>query len=352
MDQDGFAPKTKIKGNKKRKAASPLSKAAFVALFDALAAEVSSVSPDARLASHTLLPPANITRESWRGRAQPDNNPVFPTFRDLGPSAADHKVFMENLFANGLGARAVRTNKEDPEHALDGVGVLALSLGYFLALQSESVVRLCKMVPMLDKEDLEAVWDTPEVLAVPKGQPMPPLQEAVDRIIRVRKPLEDTAKPSQELIQAIGDFAFVVNGDLSKNPTSKLHENVLDLVFYLEGLCETMIDIPPPAAKLEEAPPPAVPAPNLMDAPVAPSRAQLLLAEDVFPTSAPAPLISFVIPDEPKNFRGEEKKVALPSWFPKQEETPEDEEVDAEDMFAARLKRAVEATDQRLKWRM
>jgi hypothetical protein len=257
---------------------------------------------------------------------------------------------MENLFANGLGARAVRANKEDPEHALDGAGVLALSLGYFLALQSESVLRLCKMVPMLDKEDLDAVWDTPEVLAVPKGQPMPPLQEAVDRIIRVRKPLEDTAKPSQELVRAVGDFAYVVYADFIKNPTCKLHENVLDLVFYLEGLCETMIDTPPPAAKQEEAPAPiALPPPNLMDAPVAPSRAQLLLAEDAVPEAFPSPRISFVIPKEPKV---EEKKMDLPSWFPSQQEAPEDEEMDAEDMFASRLKRAVEATDQRLKWRM
>jgi hypothetical protein len=344
--QDGGAKRPKSQ-SKKRKSPNMLTTDAFSKLFDKLSAEAMSALQASRLGSSAMPAPTDMTRSSWQARADSKNNPVLVTMRDLGAAAADLNNFVDALFKNGLPARRVVEGEDDPEHALDGQGVLALTLACFLGFHSDCVMRLSKTLPCLDADNVAGLWQCIEVLSVPAGENLPPMQDAVNRVIRARPADENTAV-STEMTRALGDLCYCLCEEFGKRSPVAVKDEIIHLVFYLDGLAATMID-DPPRVKVDEvpvAPPP--PAINLMD---------MLPSEE-------AHIHTLITPEV-------EQATPPPSWttpFVEFEKTPSVEfkespfvcfekdldkeaEEDPEDSFGSRLKKAFEATNEKIKWR-
>lgn len=170
----------KSSSGKKKKASSVFTKDAFSKVFDEVCAEVSSEG--GRLGVSVMPPPADQSRNSWRARVSDPLCPVLSSLRELGSLSSDHKALIEAMFRFNLGERRASIGGDDPENALDGRGVLALLLAYYLVLHSENVAKLFDIYPAVGSLEHTGLWHSVEVLSVPEGEPLPLLQ------VRMRQP--------------------------------------------------------------------------------------------------------------------------------------------------------------------
>lgn len=178
--------------------------------------------------------------------------------------------------------------------------------------------------------------------------------------------------------EVIGDLCYALYTEMRATDPVEVKNKVLDLMFYLEGLSATLhedVSAPPTLAPPPAPPPEAVPPLNLMDAePViikaevttlvpeaAPSwgakakvasMEPLLSFDTATPEEQPAPLLttpSLSKPpptDTPSWSKAPEPQLPAPSWSKPQQW------FDEEDAFGARLRMALEATQDKRKWRM
>lgn len=321
----GASGKKRAKGN-----APSLDKDALSKLFDEVWVEVTSES--GRLSATAMPAPSELSRKSWRERAGDPKCPVMGALRELGAGAADSKAFIEALYRHGLADRRSTVDGDEPENALDGRCVLALLLGYFLAFQSEHVGKLFEAYPHPGTDDHTGLWHSVEVMSVPEGEAMPPLQKSIDALIvseHVRACRKADWAMSKGAADVIGDLSYEIYSEIRTSPSAPAtKKNILDLVYYLDGLSASIHDtIMPPVAEPEPVKPVELYA-NLLDL-----------------VDTPPPIVELAPVPEPS-----------PSWA----YTVKTEHVVApmrpyfeeEDAFGARLRSAVEATNGLRKWRM
>lgn len=337
---------SRSKKSKQGAVAAPvhLSQEGFSALFDALAAEVRS--SDGRLGAQAMPPPSNVSRQSWAPRVHPDNSPILAALRELGASAADCARFVEMLFRHGLGERRASCPEEEPDHALDGRCVLSLLLGYYVAIASEQTRRLGKCMPQLSVIDKQGLWHSVEVLSVPDGEPLPPLQRAIEAVIALGqdRPESIHAELSDKACDAIGGLCYVFHGEVtaSLDKAIKLKDDILMLLYFLDGLASSMTSAPPPLPIPEEAVPlTEPPLISLIDAPVEHQGAAF---------GAPAPPHSPVHPPAPAPAAKPAPFFLFerPSWVPP--ETKAALPLSAEDQFGRDLLMAFNATAKKQQW--
>lgn len=337
-------------GNSKKKAKSNAgiaSREGFSKLFDDVWTEVNTGD---RLNVSNMPPPADDTKLSWKLRVADPACPVLAAMKEMYThAAADSKEFVEALFRHGIGDRRAVPGGDDPENALDGKAVLALMLGYYLALYSEHVGKLFDTYPAAGTIDYDGVWHSVEVLNVPEGENMPPLQRSIDMLIReprVRLVRKGEASLG-DVAETVGNVCSQVYEHMRTTDAAELKKNILELVFFLDGLSATVVKTEEPHVAPSAPPAPVfVPdiIPNLMDASPEP---MVIKAEEPLPAPVVVPAPAVVV--EEVSWARTPAPVVQAPWIEKPSWSPVYAE---EDAFGDRLRLAVAATQDKRKWRV
>lgn len=330
------------KGTSKKKAKAnaggPMSSDAFSALFDWVVGEVNA--PKGRLAASSMPEPANTSKKSWYSRVKDPSCPVFQTLKEyMSHSGAGPNDFVDALWRHGIADRRAVVDGDDPENAVDGRCVLALLFAYYLSMHSEHIGNLFQTYPSPGTVDYDGLWFSVEVLSVPEGEEMPPLQRSIDNLIRSShiKQLRNGEVTKADAAEPIGDVCYEVYRALTiADDPITVKKDVLALVYYLDGLAPrstaaqvAVEDAPQPTTVIPEI------VPNLMD-----------FTPELLPPKEEEMLV-VAQPAEVPSWSVREEVVAAPSWSRRDEPIIFDDE---EAAFGARLRFAVDATKDRKKW--